>query len=63
MAKLTTIRDSGTFKAKAAQCPSCFTFNHPEYLPEQKKQTRDSGLLLTCAVCGTPYQHTTPKAA
>jgi hypothetical protein len=63
MAEQRTIRDMVTFRAKAAQCPSCFTFNHPEYLPEQKKQVRASGLILTCAVCGTPYQGPVSQAA
>jgi len=63
MAEQRSIRDPFTFSSKAAQCPNCFSFNHPEYLPEQKKQVHDSGLLLTCAVCGTPYESALPQAA
>ncbi len=63
MSEQRTVRDVLTFKAKAAQCPSCFTFNHPEYLPEKKKQILESGLLLTCAVCGTPYEMAVSRAA
>ena len=44
------------FGAKAAQCPNCFSFNSPEYLPEKKKQVDENGLLLTCATCGTAYR-------
>jgi len=63
MAEQRTVRDILAFKSKAAQCPSCFTFNHPEYLPEKKKQAHAAGLLLTCAVCGTPYEGAAPQAA
>jgi hypothetical protein len=63
MAEQRTVRDLSAFRSKAAQCPSCFTFNHPEYLPEKKKQVHSSGLLLTCAVCGTPYESAVPQAA
>lgn len=44
------------FGAKAAQCPNCFSFNSPEYLPEKKKQIDENGVLLTCATCGTAYR-------
>ncbi len=63
MAEERNIRDIVAFQSKAAQCPSCFTFNHPEYLPEQKKQEDASGLVLTCAVCGTPYPSALREAA
>jgi hypothetical protein len=63
MAKQPTLRDRFSFTAKAAQCPNCFSFNHPEYLPEKKKQRSDDGFLLTCAVCGTPYGTSLPHAA
>jgi hypothetical protein len=63
MAEKRTVRDVLTFRSKAAQCPSCFTFNHPEYLPEKKKKLQASGLQLTCAVCGTPYETAVPQAA
>jgi hypothetical protein len=52
-----------TFAEKAAQCPNCFSFNSPEYLPEKKQQLQASGLLLTCATCGTPYVMDTRTAA
>ena len=63
MAKQSTMRDILSFRANAAQCPSCFTFNHPEYLPDKKKQVQTTGLLLTCAVCGTPYESPVSKVA
>jgi hypothetical protein len=63
MAEQRTTPDVLTFMAKAAQCPSCFTFNHPEYLPEQKKRIRASGIELICAVCGTRYQSAVTAAA
>jgi hypothetical protein len=44
------------FGAKAAQCPNCFSFNSPEYLPEKKKKVDEKGILLTCATCGTAYR-------
>jgi hypothetical protein len=58
-----TVHDVLEFKSKAAQCPSCFTFNHPEYLPDQKKQVLASGLMLTCAVCGALYLGSPRQAA
>jgi hypothetical protein len=63
MAEQRAVRDILSFKSKAAQCPSCFTFNHPEYLPDKKKQAHSSGLVLTCAVCGTLYETVAPQAA
>ena len=59
------LRDPLAFVSKAAQCPNCFSFNHPEYLPEKAKQTHAFGLLITCLVCGTPYESgaSVPQAA
>jgi len=57
------VRRTFSFAAKAVQCPNCFSFNSPDYLPEKKQQMQDTGLLLTCATCGTPYEFTTPRAA
>jgi hypothetical protein len=51
------------FGARAAQCPNCFSFNAPEYLPEKKKQFDENGLLMTCATCGTAYRTELPLAA
>jgi len=51
------------FGSKAGQCPNCFSFNSPEYLPEKKKQVDEKGLLLTCATCGTAYRLELPRAA
>jgi hypothetical protein len=63
MAEKPMARSVLSFRAQAAQCPSCFTFNHPEYLPEKKKQVQASGLLITCAVCGTPYESSVSEVA
>jgi len=51
------------FGSKAAQCPNCFSFNSPEYLPEKNKQVDKNGVLLTCATCGTAYRRELPQAA
>ena len=51
------------FGEKAAQCPNCFSFNSPDYLPEKKKQIDENGMLLTCATCGTAYRLETLRAA
>jgi len=52
------------FNSRAVQCPNCFSFNSPEYLPEKKKKIDEDGVLLTCATCGTDYPGTQlPKAA
>jgi hypothetical protein len=55
MAETRVIRNPLSFVAKAAQCPNCFSFNSPEYLPEKKREIVDEALRLTCATCGTPY--------
>jgi RNase P subunit RPR2 len=55
MAEQRPLRNVLSFVSKAAQCPNCFSFNHPEYLPEQKKRVDEDALLMTCATCGTPY--------
>jgi hypothetical protein len=57
MAVQKSVRDVLAFQAKAAQCPSCFSFNHPEYLPEKRVHTVETGFVLTCVVCGTPYPY------
>jgi hypothetical protein len=62
MSEQRPIRTLLSFASKAAQCPNCFSFNHPEYLPEKKKQVQPDGLLLTCATCGTPYGTATVAA-
>jgi hypothetical protein len=62
MAEQRMFRDTSSFTSKAAQCPSCFSFNHPEYLPEKNKHTQEDSFLLTCAVCGTPYETALPQA-
>jgi len=41
--------------ARGAQCPSCFTFNMPHHLPENRKARSASGVELICALCGTRY--------
>jgi len=51
------------FGSKAAQCPNCFSFNSPDYLPEKKKQIDEDGMLLTCATCGTAYRSENLRAA
>lgn len=51
------------FGARAAQCPNCFSFNSPEYLPEKKKKIDENGMLLTCATCGTDYRPELREAA
>jgi transcription elongation factor Elf1 len=63
MANQPVVRRTFSFSAKAAQCPNCFSFNSPDYLPEKKQQKRDTGLLLTCATCGTAYEFSIPRAA
>lgn len=53
-----------SFGATAAQCPNCYSFNSPEYLPEKKRQVDENGVLLICATCGTSYRgNQTPRAA
>lgn len=56
-------RGTFIFTAKAAQCPNCFSFNSPDYLPPKKQEKRETGLLLTCATCGTLYELSVPRAA
>jgi hypothetical protein len=63
MANQPIVRGTFSFSAKAAQCPNCFSFNSPDYLPEKKQQKKDSGLTLTCATCGTPYEFSGRRAA
>jgi hypothetical protein len=45
---------------KGAQCPSCFTFNLLQHLPEHRKQGSPIGVELTCALCGTIYRAKRP---
>jgi len=52
---------------KRSQCPTCFTINLLKHLPAAKKQQRDDGWHVTCALCGSVYSwrepQTLPRAA
>jgi hypothetical protein len=64
MANSPGIRSTLAFVDKAAQCPNCFSFNSPDYLPEKKQKQHASGFELTCVTCGTSYlMPPAPKAA
>jgi|GEM_PF-4855002 len=42
---------------RGAQCPSCFTYNLLDHLPEAKKRSRgERAWELQCALCGSEFQ-------